>query len=105
MGSEAPPEPSDATSSRSPEEERVRHAFGRDPDTRAAFGTARADAQASAESPIRPAPAPERKGGGLSAIAAGIIGGVITLLGAGALQFAGLLPSPGSDRHRAGRRR
>ena len=38
-------------------------------------------------------------------MAAGIIGGVITLLGAGALQFAGLLPSPGDDRHRAGRRR
>ena len=33
-------------------------------------------------------------GGGMSAVAAGIIGGVITLLGAGGLQFAGLLPSP-----------
>ena len=69
------------------------------------FATARADAQASAESPIRPTPAPERKGGGLSAMAAGIIGGVITLLGAGALQFAGLLPVAGRDRHGAGRRR
>ena len=30
----------------------------------------------------------------MSAVAAGIIGGVIALLGAGGLQFAGLLPSP-----------
>ena len=44
----------------------------------------------------RSSPAPERKAGAMSAIAAGIIGGVITLLGAGGLQFAGLLPSPGA---------
>jgi hypothetical protein len=96
MGSEAPPEPG-TQEQPLPEEERVRHAFGRDPDTAPPFATARADAPASAASPIRPAPAPERKGSGLSAIAAGIIGGVITLLGAGALQCADLLPAPGTS--------
>jgi hypothetical protein len=40
-----------------------------------------------------PPPSPRR--GGISAIAAGIIGGVITLIGAGALQYGGVLPSPG----------
>lgn len=96
MGSEAPPEPA---SDEPPvaEEERVRHAFGRDPDTPPPFGTARAEARASAESPIRPASAPERKSGSLPAIAAGIVGGAIALLGAGGLQFAGLLPSPGAS--------
>jgi hypothetical protein len=97
MGSEAPPEPSHGEQQPVAEEERVRHAFGRDPDTPPPFGTARADARASAESPIRPAATPERKGSGLSAIAAGIVGGVIALLGAGGLQFAGLLPSPGTS--------
>lgn len=93
MGSEAPPEPSHSEQPL-PEEERVRHAFGRDPDTAPPFGTARADARAPAASPIQPVP--ERKAGAMSAVAAGIIGGVITLLGAGGLQFAGLLPSPGA---------
>ncbi|RUY22963.1 phage tail protein [Mesorhizobium sp. M7A.F.Ca.US.001.04.1.1] len=41
------------------------------------------------------APAPEKRGG-LNGIAAGIIGGVIALVGAGGLQFAGLLGAPGS---------
>ncbi|UCI20384.1 COG4223 family protein [Mesorhizobium sp. B2-1-8] len=36
------------------------------------------------------------KRGGLNGIAAGIIGGVIALVGAGGLQFAGLLGEPGS---------
>ncbi|MBZ9707549.1 phage tail protein [Mesorhizobium sp. ESP7-2] len=36
------------------------------------------------------------KRGGLNGIAAGIIGGVIALVGAGGLQFAGLLGAPGS---------
>lgn len=38
-------------------------------------------------------PPPERRGG-VSMIAAGLIGGVIALVGAGALQYAGVLPSP-----------
>ena len=95
MGSEAPPEPASDTPPVA-EEERVSHAFGRDPDTPPPFGAARSEARASAESAIRSTPAPERKGGGLSAVAAGIVGGVIALLGAGGLQFAGLLPSPGA---------
>ncbi|MER9104723.1 phage tail protein [Mesorhizobium sp. M0848] len=41
------------------------------------------------------APPPEKRGG-LNGIAAGIIGGVIALVGAGGLQFAGLLGAPGS---------
>lgn len=44
--------------------------------------------------PPRPAPQPERRGG-MSAIAAGLIGGVVTLAGAGALQWGGVLPAPG----------
>jgi hypothetical protein len=36
------------------------------------------------------------KRGGLNGIAAGVIGGVIALVGAGGLQFAGLLGAPGS---------
>ncbi|RWC26572.1 MAG: phage tail protein [Mesorhizobium sp.] len=43
----------------------------------------------------RMAPTPEKRGG-LNGIAAGIIGGVIALVGAGGLQFAGLLGAPGS---------
>lgn len=39
---------------------------------------------------------PPAKRGGLNGIAAGIIGGVIALVGAGGLQFAGLLGAPGS---------
>ncbi|TIT34207.1 MAG: phage tail protein [Mesorhizobium sp.] len=40
--------------------------------------------------------AAQPKRGGLNGIAAGIIGGVIALVGAGGLQFAGLLGAPGS---------
>ena len=95
MGSEAPPEPASETPPVA-EEERVSHAFGRDPDTPPPFGTARPETRASAESAIRPSATPERKSGSLSAMVAGIVGGVIALLGAGGLQFAGLLPSPGA---------
>lgn len=44
--------------------------------------------------PPRPAPEPQRRG--VSALAAGLIGGVVTLAGAGALQWAGVLPAPGA---------
>ncbi len=37
----------------------------------------------------------ERKRGGLGTVAAGLIGGVIALVGAGSLQYAGLLGAPG----------
>lgn len=39
---------------------------------------------------------PAAKRGGLNSVAAGIIGGVIALAGAGGLQFAGVLGAPGS---------
>ena len=42
-------------------------------------------------------PKPEPRRGGVSAIAAGIIGGVIALAGGGALQYAGLLPVLGGN--------
>ncbi|MER9583039.1 mitofilin family membrane protein [Mesorhizobium sp. M0276] len=41
-------------------------------------------------------PPPARRGG-FNGIAAGVIGGVIALVGAGGLQFAGLLGAPGSN--------
>lgn len=48
------------------------------------------------ESAPPPAPPPPAKRGGVSAIAAGVIGGIIALAGGGALQFAGVLGAPGS---------
>lgn len=45
----------------------------------------------------RMAPTPPAKRSGLNGIAAGIIGGVIALVGAGGLQYAGLLGAPGSS--------
>jgi hypothetical protein len=94
MGSEAPPEPP-ADEPPIAEGERVSHVLGRDPDSPPPFGRTRADARASAESPIRPRSMSERRGG-VPAIAAGIVGGAIALLGAGGLQFVGVLPSPGA---------
>lgn len=51
--------------------------------------------QSMEEPAVAPAPPPTRPGRA-SAIAAGLIGGIIALAGAGALQYAGLLPSPGA---------
>jgi hypothetical protein len=91
MGSEWPPEPNAADTSR--EEEHVRHAFGRDPGTPPPSASTRVG---GGEEPIR-APQPPQRRNVLPAIAAGIVGGVITLLAAGGLQLAGLLPSPGGN--------
>ena len=45
----------------------------------------------------RAAPAPQAtRPGRASSVAAGLIGGVIALAGAGALQYAGMIPSPGA---------
>jgi len=44
---------------------------------------------------MAPTPPPAKRGG-VNGIAAGLIGGVIALVGAGGLQFAGLLGAPGS---------
>lgn len=43
-----------------------------------------------------PPPAPPVRRGGLGTIGAGVIGGLVTLVGAGGLQWAGVLPSPSS---------
>ncbi|SDA53586.1 COG4223 family protein [Mesorhizobium qingshengii] len=56
-------------------------------ETKEAPGKAEARSESMAVQPKR---------GGLNGIAAGIIGGVIALVGAGGLQFAGLLGAPGS---------
>ncbi|KAA3451212.1 phage tail protein [Mesorhizobium sp. SARCC-RB16n] len=56
-------------------------------ETKAAAGKTDARSEPMAAQPKR---------GGLNGIAAGIIGGVIALVGAGGLQFAGLLGAPGS---------
>jgi hypothetical protein len=76
--------------------------FGRE-----ATGSSSASAAASSSAgPTRPAAdqgaasgsdnrQPPRRGS-LSLVAAGIVGGVVVLVGAGALQYAGVLPAPGS---------
>lgn len=55
------------------------------------FGRGAQDDLPRAAGPATPPPA---RRGGVSAVAAGLIGGVIALAGAGALQYAGVLPSP-----------
>lgn len=58
------------------------------------FGRARP--QETAEQ--APAPMPQAaRPGRASALVAGLIGGIVALAGAGALQYAGLLPSPGAS--------
>ncbi len=79
----------------------ARPAFGRDA---MASSSATAPRTAPSQTP-RPAAgtgsgggdkaAPRR--GGLSLVAAGIVGGIVVLAGAGALQYAGVLPSPGAS--------
>jgi len=50
-------------------------------------------AATAAEQPARPIHAEPRRTSNSGALAAGILGGLITLLGAGGLQYAGVLPS------------
>lgn len=94
MGSEWPPEPGGPSTESPPEEERVRHAFGREPGTPPPFGRAEPTTSDDSTGPVK---GPERKGFAMPVIAAGIIGGAVVLLGAGGLQWAGLLPSPGAS--------
>ncbi|MCF3640016.1 hypothetical protein LXM94_08540, partial [Rhizobium sp. TRM95111] len=56
----------------------------------------RADSTPEAAGPVHPAA--ERRGGNAGAFAAAILGGLIALAGAGALQYGGYLPVPGPDR-------
>jgi hypothetical protein len=58
----------------------------------------RASGRATGDETPKPAPvAPPAQRSGLSTLAAGLIGGAIALAGAGALQFAGLLGTPGGQ--------
>lgn len=63
-----------------------------------------ADDRQPAREPLRseprdvpPPPPPPARRGGISAIAAGVIGGIVALAAGGTLQFAGLLGSPASS--------
>ena len=49
------------------------------------------------EEPLRNETAPPARRGNAGPLAAGILGGLIALLGAGSLQYGGYLPSPGPD--------
>lgn len=92
MGSEWPPEPADTTGDAVPEGERMRYAFGRDPDTPPPGGAARPADASPRNAAVQPGPGERRT---MPAIAAGLVGGVIALLGAGGLQWAGALPGAG----------
>ncbi len=61
----------------------------------AVFAEEPTSAAAAAEQPARPIHAEPRRTSNSGALAAGILGGLITLLGAGGLQYAGIMPSLG----------
>src|SRR5689334_11135662 len=81
IGSEWPPEPDAADTPHG--EERVSHAFGRDPGTPPRSASTRVGGE---EEPIR-APQPPERRTVLPAIAAGVLGGLIALAAAGGLQL------------------
>lgn len=60
------------------------------------YGFADETTKPSQSRPERPAAPPPAKRGGLSAVAAGLIGGAVALLGGAGLQYAGLLGTPGT---------
>lgn len=62
--------------------------IGSEPPYASAFGRSAADEEADAEQ--------DKPGGAGRGLLAGLVGGVIALLGAGALQYAGLVPAPGN---------
>jgi hypothetical protein len=66
------------------------------PDVKRAAEAPRRESPASPVPPAQAAKSEPRRGG-ISAIAAGVIGGVVTLVGAGVLQYGGLLPAPGGS--------
>jgi hypothetical protein len=55
-------------------------------------------ARATYEEPVRAEPPPAPQRGSAGTLAAGILGGLIALLGAGSLQYGGYLPALGPDR-------
>lgn len=65
----------------------------------AAFAEEPTSAATAAEQPTGPIHAEPRRTSNSGALAAGILGGLITLIGAGGLQYAGVLPAlgPGGD--------
>lgn len=69
-------------------------AFGRGARDEAPRPGAASSKPSSPPPPRSDAPKGEPRRGGVSAIAAGIIGGLVTLAGAGALQWAGIIPAP-----------
>ena len=79
-----------ASSSASATDRPIPSAFGRSA-TGGGKGPERDDKPSA---PAATAPAPKRRGSGLSALVAGLLGGVVALGGAWALQNAGVLPSP-----------
>src|SRR5262245_39093460 len=62
----------------------------------AATGRAESQERAAPANDTPPVAAQNRGGRGFSAVAAGILGGIVALAGAGGLQYAGLLPTPGA---------
>src|SRR5262245_54837449 len=62
----------------------------------AAPGRAESQERAAPTYDTPPVAARNRGGRGFSAVAAGIFGGIVALAGAGGLQYAGLLPTPGT---------
>ena len=65
-------------------------------DDTAEFGRSQAEERTATTSSIPPAePRPQTRSS-FSGLAAGLVGGIIALLGASSLQYAGLLPSPGA---------
>ncbi|CAN7330505.1 hypothetical protein LJR255_001800 [Pararhizobium sp. LjRoot255] len=83
------PEPNTGDSSESDEEDARAEAAA------AVFAEEPASAATAAEQPAGPVHAEPRRTSNSGALAAGILGGLITLLGAGGLQYAGFLPALG----------
>lgn len=86
----------DETVSKPTAESGAKPPFGREQPSASPQQTAGADKS----SPKTPPPSPPRaepRRGGVSAIAAGLLGGVVALAGAGALQYGGVLPSLGGN--------
>lgn len=82
----------DETASKPTAESGAKPPFGREQPSASPQPTAGAD-QSSPKTPPPSPPRAEPRRGGVSAIAAGLLGGVVALAGAGALQYGGVLPS------------
>lgn len=82
----------DETASKPTAESSAKPSFGREQPSASPQPTAGAD-KSSPKTPPPSSPRAEPRRGGVSAIAAGLLGGVVALAGAGALQYGGVLPS------------